>query len=131
MKARAGPFQFIRLIDGFDALGVRAWFMLMSGYVAWKLTDSADIMEEIRARPPNPPPALHGRSTERPPDPPAPVMNADGTVVTNQAEINAATAGSVMVADLLTKSVARAMFVELMRLLSEYSRTGQSCPSSV
>ena len=39
--------------------------------------------------------------------------------------------GSVMVADLLTKSVARAMFVELMRLLSEYSRTGQSCPSSV
>ena len=39
--------------------------------------------------------------------------------------------GTVMVADLLTKAVARAMFVELMRLLSEYSRSGQSCPSSV
>ena len=39
--------------------------------------------------------------------------------------------GSVMVADLLTKSVARTVFIELMRLLSEYSRTGQSCPSSV
>ena len=38
--------------------------------------------------------------------------------------------GTVMVADLLTKAVARAMFVELMRLLSEYSRSGQSCPSS-
>ena len=31
--------------------------------------------------------------------------------------------------DLLTKAVSRAMFVELMRLLREYSRSGQSCPS--
>ena len=33
-----------------------------------------------------------------------------------------------MVADLLTKSVARAMFVELMRLLSEYSRLASHVP---
>ena len=37
--------------------------------------------------------------------------------------------GSVMMADLLTKAVARPMFVALMRLLAEYSRSGQACPS--
>ena len=36
--------------------------------------------------------------------------------------------GVIMLADLLTKAVARAMFVELMRLLSEFGQTGVACP---
>ena len=34
--------------------------------------------------------------------------------------------GTVMLADLLTKAVARAMFVELMRLLDAYAQTGRA-----
>ena len=37
--------------------------------------------------------------------------------------------GTVMLADLLTKAVARAMFVELMRLLDAYAQTGRAHPS--
>ena len=37
-------------------------------------------------------------------------------------------AGTVMLADLLTKAVARAMFVELMRLMDEYAQSGSACP---
>ena len=37
--------------------------------------------------------------------------------------------GTVMLADLLTKAVARAMFVELMRLLDAYAQTGCAHPS--
>ena len=36
--------------------------------------------------------------------------------------------GTVMLADLLTKAVARATFVQLMLLLSEYASSGNACP---
>ena len=38
-------------------------------------------------------------------------------------------AGTVMLADLLTKAVARAMYVELLRLLDAYAQSGDACPS--
>jgi hypothetical protein len=37
--------------------------------------------------------------------------------------------GKVMIADLLTKAPARAIFLELVRLLDAYSRTGVATPS--
>ena len=37
--------------------------------------------------------------------------------------------GKVMVADLLTKAPARAIFLELVRLLDDYSRSGVASPS--
>ena len=36
--------------------------------------------------------------------------------------------GVIMLAELLTKAVARAMYVELMRLLSEFGQSGIACP---
>ena len=56
------------------------------------------------------------------------IISLDGRA-TSLSSLGAFVSGTVMVADLLTKAVARAMFVELMRLLAEYSRSGQSCPS--
>ena len=38
-------------------------------------------------------------------------------------------AGTTMIADLLTKAVARAVYVELIRLLDAYARSGNACPS--
>ena len=38
-------------------------------------------------------------------------------------------AGTVMIADLLTKAVARAVYVELLRLLDAYAQSGVACPS--
>jgi hypothetical protein len=36
--------------------------------------------------------------------------------------------GLIMLADLLTKPVARAMYIVLMRLLNEFGQTGVACP---
>ena len=80
-----GPPRFSGDKDAFIA-----WFMAFSGYVAYKLVAAAPILDGTRARPPAPPPALMARASTRPPDPPAPVANADGTVA-NQADIDAAT----------------------------------------
>ena len=38
--------------------------------------------------------------------------------------------GKVMVADLLTKAVARALFASLMDLISRYAESGVACPST-
>ena len=38
--------------------------------------------------------------------------------------------GKTMVADLLTKAVARQIFIELLRLLDAYATSGIVCPSS-
>ena len=38
-------------------------------------------------------------------------------------------AGRVMIADLLTKAVSRAIFVVLIALLDAYARSGVACPS--
>ena len=66
------------------------WFMLMSAYIAWKLHASASIFEELRAPPPAPPAPVMGRMAPRPPDAPAPVLEADGITIANQADIVAA-----------------------------------------
>ena len=66
------------------------WFMLMSAYVAWKLHSSASIFEELRHPPPAPPALDFGRVAPRPPNAPAPILNADGITIDNQADIVAA-----------------------------------------
>ena len=38
--------------------------------------------------------------------------------------------GKVMVADLLTKAVARALFASLMDLIRQYAESGVACPST-
>ena len=38
--------------------------------------------------------------------------------------------GNVMVADLLTKAVARALFASLMDLIRQYAESGVACPST-
>ena len=37
--------------------------------------------------------------------------------------------GKVMLADLLTKAPARAVFLELLKLMSQYHATGEACPA--
>ena len=38
--------------------------------------------------------------------------------------------GSVMIADILTKAVSRAVYVELMNLLDNYATSGEVCPGA-
>ena len=38
--------------------------------------------------------------------------------------------GKVMIADLLTKAVARALFASLMDLIRQYAESGVACPST-
>ncbi len=38
--------------------------------------------------------------------------------------------GKIMVADLLTKAVARALFASLMDLIRQYAESGVACPST-
>ena len=38
--------------------------------------------------------------------------------------------GKIMVADLLTKAVARVLFASLMDLIREYAESGVACPST-
>ena len=63
------------------------WYMLFSGYVAYKLVKAAPLLSG-RARPADAPAPLRGRATPRPPNPPAPALGADGATVTNQTIIN-------------------------------------------
>ena len=63
------------------------WYMLFSGYVAYKLVKAAPLLSG-RVRPAAAPAPVRGRLTPRPLAPPAPTYAADGTTVTNQVLIN-------------------------------------------
>ena len=39
--------------------------------------------------------------------------------------------GSIMIADVLTKAVARSIYLDLLKLFDSYSTDGQVCPTGV
>jgi hypothetical protein len=75
-----------------ERIDFTAWFMLFSAYVAYKLVPAASLVAGTRLKPPAAPSPTMGRVAPEPPAPPAPILAADGSTVTNQAEIDAANA---------------------------------------
>jgi hypothetical protein len=75
-----------------ERIDFTAWFMLFSAYVAYKLVSAAPLVAGTRPKPSAAPSPNVGRAAPEPPKPPAPVLAADGSTVTNQADIDAANA---------------------------------------
>ena len=101
-----------------------AWFMAFSGFVAWRLTEAADILDEVEARPTAPLPRGQGI--------PNPLRDANNNV-TNMAQIIAAATANApdnqadidahpaLLADWLTRN--RKLYGLLMQAVPDWLRT--------